>query len=261
MKLAVTLVASVLGMEGHGHLDPKGIHLGGGAFDPGTSDGLALWAIRKCKKKVCAVWPFAKCPLNDITELSRSDRATRGPCCHKCWNKCPPYLARHRTADQTVFSNSETRRYLKDEVWEFLQEDIECETTRLKEEFLSVEKVGADIDMVIGDQSGFEGAVILSEPDTDGMLMDFAPVEEAEEAEEEGGVDDRTVNEACEDKTGWYQCHGHRHAHCCRDGCLNNPDRTTGICGADKCACFGKCDYRDRIEWTITEGRKLGCRN
>ena len=62
--------------------------------------------------------------------------------------------------------------------------------------------------------------------------------EEAEESE--NSVDERLVDRsACEDRLGWYQCHGNKHAHCCRDGCLNNPDKADGICGPDKCNCQG----------------------
>lgn len=243
MKLTITLFASVFGMEGHGRMDADNIHLGGGAFDPGTSDGLALWAIRKCKKKVCAVWPWAKCPLNDISELGKNGRKTRGPCCHKCWNKCPPYLARHRDNDQGVFSNASKRRFLKDEVWRFLQDDIECETSRLKEEFFDAEQVGHDMEIFDIDGGGL--AMMQMDVGFGGAMQAIAE-----------------PDESCSEKFGWFQCHGHSKAYCCSNSCLNNPTKQTGKCQAAPagCGCNGKCDYRDRIEWTMAESRRLNCR-
>jgi len=239
MKLALTLFASVFGMEGHGKLDDDNIHIGGGAFDPGTTDGLALWAIRKCKKKVCAVWPWAQCPLTDISDMTKSGRKTRGPCCHKCWNKCPPYLARHRDNDHGVFGNAAKRRYLKDEVWKFLQNDIECETSRLKDEFMDVSNVGLNMEAYFG---------------TDGENMGMLMMQNTE------GIDgevEETRDEACDEKFGWYQCNGHKFGHCCSNGCLNNPDKSTGKCGV--CNCNGKCDYRDRMLWTLSESTRMNC--
>jgi len=249
MKLALTLFASVYGMEGHGREDDTGVHIGGGAFDPGTSDGLALWAIRKCKKKVCAVWPWAKCPMSDISDLGKNGRKTRGPCCHKCWNKCPPYLARHRDADQGVFSNASKRRMLKDEVWKFLQNDISCETSRLKEEFMDRDHVGYDMSDLDGsyNEEGLEGSFVMMEMDVGMGGGAFAQV--------------REPDESCYEKLGWYQCHGHKAAHCCTNSCLNNPNKQTGKCQAKPvgCGCNGKCDYRDRITWAVAESRRLNC--
>lgn len=239
MKLALALFASVYGMEmGYGKDDPRGVHIGGGAFDPGTSDGLALWAIRKCKKKVCAVWPWAKCPLSDISELGKNGRKTRGPCCHKCWNKCPPYLARHRDHDHGVFSNAEKRRFLKDEVWKFLQDDIECETSRLKEEFFDADRLGHDQTEIFS----VGGGIGMMQMDV-GMGFPAEP------------------DESCSEKFGWFNCHGHKYAHCCQNSCLNNPDKQTGKCQAQPngCGCNGRCDYRDRIEWTKSESARLNC--
>lgn len=258
MKLALTLYASVFGMEdgtGHGKQDADNIHIGGGAFDAGTHDALALWAIRKCKKKVCAVWPWAKCPLTDIGDMSKENKKTRGPCCHKCWNKCPPYLARHKAGDKNVFGNSEKRRYLKDEVWKFLQNDIECETSRLKDEFTynaeeqghSMSELSEYVNMHDSTIDGFssEGGMLIFSPDTDGTIM-------LHDAKETAKPDP-----ACSERFGWYQCHGSKVGHCCSNGCLNNPDRLTGKCGL--CECAGKCDYLDRMIWTKSEERRMNC--
>jgi len=68
-------------------------------------------------------------------------------------------------------------------------------------------------------------------------------------------------DESCTEKFGWYQCHGHRKAYCCSNSCLNNPTKQTGKCQAAPagCGCNGKCDYRDRTEWTMAESRRLNC--
>merc|ERR1712228_1104949 len=125
----------------------------------------------------------------------------------------------------------------KDEVWKFLQDDIECETSRLKEEFFDGDEVGHNMEMFNIDGGGM------------GMMqMDVGM----------GGMPaPRVPDESCSDKFGWYQCHGHKNAHCCASSCLNNPNKQTGKCQAQPngCGCNGKCDYRDRIEWTITEAR------
>lgn len=250
---------------------------------------MALWAIRKCKKKVCAVWPWAKCPLTDIGDMSKENKKTRGPCCHKCWNKCPPYLARHKAGDKNVFGNSEKRRYLKDEVWKFLQNDIECETSRLKDEFTynaeeqghSMSELSEYVNMHDSTIDGFssEGGMLIFSPDTDGTIM----LHDATETK---------PDPACSERFGWYQCHGSKVGHCCSNGCLNNPDRLTGKCGLCECAgskysypifclfvihrgvipmknttlCYLhynsnylECDYLDRMIWTKSEERRMNC--
>merc|ERR1711935_503953 len=91
MKLQASMI--LLGCDAMKHMDGKldqfAIHIGGGAFDAGTSETLAKWAIRKCEKKVCSVWPWAQCPLH-TTKFDKDKKLTQAPCCHKCWNKCPP---------------------------------------------------------------------------------------------------------------------------------------------------------------------------
>jgi len=237
MKLALALVASASGMMGHGRSDMEGVHIGGGAFDPGTTDGLALWAIRKCKKKVCAVWPWAKCPLGDISQMGKEGKTSRGPCCHKCWNKCPPYLARHKVRDNGVFSNAEKRRFIKDEVWAFLQDDIECETSRLKTEFMEAhEENGYGMSELESYGNAQDGVV---------MMMNDPSL---------GGGENAAIAAECDNKYNWYQCQGHKKAHCCANTCLNNPDKNAGKCAL--CKCHGKCAYRDDIATTWKEGKK-----
>lgn len=128
------------GKKGNARLDPQGVHIGGGAFDKGTSEGIARWAIKKCQRKVCSVWPWAQCPTKPDMK-GESNRQVKGPCCHKCWNKCPPYLARKKMDNRRVFAQGESRRLCKEEVWKFLEDDVECEKSRLKDDFMN-EAVG-----------------------------------------------------------------------------------------------------------------------
>lgn len=239
MKLTIALIASANAMAdgtGHGKEDKSGIHLGGGAFDSGTPRDTALWAIRKCRKQICATWPWAKCPTTEISDIE-TGRETRGPCCHKCWNKCPPYLARHRIVDRGIFSNAESRRDLKDAVHSFLQNDIQCETARMEKEFRG--DMGHEMDeLFIGQEEGVN---------TNGMQMDFMDfgAEEVEESEE------------CTERLGWFQCHGHKNAHCCANSCLNNPEKTEGKCG--QCECGGNCGYLHDFKATHAKRSDLNC--
>jgi len=68
MKFTAALL-TLTAAERNGKTDAQGIHIGGGAFDAGTPEGVALWAIRKCRKKICHSWSFGRCPINDIGEL------------------------------------------------------------------------------------------------------------------------------------------------------------------------------------------------
>merc|ERR1712037_383385 len=65
MKFTAALL-TLTAAERNGKTDAQGIHIGGGAFDAGTPEGVALWAIRKCRKKICHSWSFGRCPINDI---------------------------------------------------------------------------------------------------------------------------------------------------------------------------------------------------
>ena len=62
-----------------------------------------------------------------LCNQKRNSKVSRAPCCHKCWNKCPPYLARRYLADSTVFQDKDIRRYIKEEVWSFLSEDVQVQ--------------------------------------------------------------------------------------------------------------------------------------
>lgn len=151
---------------------------------------------------------------------------SRAPCCHKCWNKCPPYLARRYLADSTVFQDKDVRRYIKEEVWSFLSEDVQCDLSRL-EEIESLEPASVAVEVA------------------DGMLFD------------EGIGGEQSAPSECGEKFGWFQCHGHRDAHCCSDSCLNQPDKESGKCA--KCGCEGQCAFRDNISETVAKAAELGC--
>jgi len=254
MKLALGLFAIASAMEGHGKPDKHGIHIGGGAFDQGTTDNLALWAIRKCKKKVCAVWPWAKCPLKDVGEIDKDERKTRGPCCHKCWNKCPPFLARHKMSDKSVFSNSAKRRDIKEEVWQFLQEDIECETSRLKDEFMSNSVfLGHSMEALVGVAGGAMESSLANPVAmlNDGMLNDATPqrLRNAAYCDEDGQGYPKGFN--------YYKCHGHKDAFCCSNRCRNQPNAKGGRC--EPCQCNGKCEYMSKMKEVKQAAYTNGC--
>jgi len=271
MKLACSLL--VLGSDAMKHMEGKTdqfhVHIGGGAFDAGTSETLAKWAIRKCEKKVCSVWPWAKCPL-DTTKFDKEKKLTQAPCCHKCWNKCPPYLARHKMNDRLVFQNGDKRRAIKEQIWKFLEKDIQCETTKLKAEFLNPEVNGMSFDELahedfedecedIEDQeermqcedkfekyqlekNGNDGdfkATLLN----NGMMMDSVGFEKSRprvvsRTPEEIAESNR---EACFAKYSEFNCHGHANAKCCSNGCLNQGNKPKEHC--DACKCNGFCGY------------------
>ncbi|CAG5094356.1 Oidioi.mRNA.OKI2018_I69.XSR.g13481.t1.cds [Oikopleura dioica] len=230
MKFASALLA-LAAAERNGKLDDDGIHIGGGAFDAGTPEEVALWSIRKCRKKICAAWSFGRCPINNISELDGNAKVSRAPCCHKCWNKCPPYLARRFLADSSVFQDKEVRRYVKEEVWSFLSEDVQCDLSRL-DEFESLQAAE-----VVEESEAVEVA--------EGMQMDMGM----------GGA--AAAPNQCGEKFGWFQCHGHRDAHCCSDTCLNQPEKESGKCA--KCGCEGQCDFRDNIADTVAKASEMGC--
>jgi hypothetical protein len=234
-----------------GRTDEFKIHIGGGAFDAGTSEALAKWAIRKCEKKVCAVWAWAKCPLD--REFGKESKMTQAPCCHKCWNKCPPYLARHKAKDRSSFANNEKRRAIKDQIWKFLEDDIQCETTKLKQQFMNPEEHGMSFANIAGD------------------LMDDDCEEGDEECENEfskynmdnGMQNDFNVRNlhrdpSCDDNFGWYKCHGSKSAKCCSKSCLKQADgEAKPIC--DQCGCNGRCDYLHDIASTFQKNQQLNC--
>jgi len=281
MKLQASMI--LLGCDAMKHMDGKldqfAIHIGGGAFDAGTSETLAKWAIRKCEKKVCSVWPWAQCPLH-TTKFDKDKKLTQAPCCHKCWNKCPPYLARHKLNDRSAFANSEKRRAIKEQIWEFLEDDIQCEKTKLKDEFMNPSEAGLSLAQIIGDDS----ESILDDDCEEGdeeCENDFGRYnlvnngawmandegldkKGATEAEEtKGGVD---VRETLDERTARlstmtskqiaaahmtecytyaphsdFDCHGHRGAKCCSNSCLNQGTNAKDAC--DKCGCNGVCGY------------------
>lgn len=261
----------LLGCDAMKHMDGKldqfAIHIGGGAFDAGTSETLAKWAIRKCEKKVCSVWPWAQCPLH-TTKFDKDKKLTQAPCCHKCWNKCPPYLARHKLNDRSAFANSEKRRAIKEQIWEFLEDDIQCEKTKLKAEFMNPSDAGLNMAQILGDDNESILDDDCEEGDEEcendfgrynlvnnGMLMDDVKFDEPEESEEgEGGVDERTarlspmqIAKAHEKECYTYaphsdfDCHGHKNAKCCSNSCLNQGTNAKDAC--DKCGCNGVCGY------------------
>ena len=41
-----------------------------------------------------------------------------------------------------AFANSERRRQIKEQIWEFLEEDIQCEKTKLKDTFMDADEQG-----------------------------------------------------------------------------------------------------------------------
>jgi hypothetical protein len=65
--------------------------------------------------------------ISTLATIKSNSKVSRAPCCHKCWNKCPPYLARRYLADSTVFQDKDVRRYVKEEVWSFLSEDVQVQ--------------------------------------------------------------------------------------------------------------------------------------
>merc|ERR1712130_244505 len=66
-----------------------------------------------------------------------------------------------------------------------------------------------------------------------------------------GGGENAAIAAECDNKYNWYQCQGHKKAHCCANTCLNNPDKNAGKCAL--CKCHGKCAYRDDIATTWKE--------
>lgn len=253
MKIQALLVLGASAMKHEkGRTDEFKIHIGGGAFDAGTSEALAKWAIRKCEKKVCAVWAWAKCPLD--RQFGKESKMTQAPCCHKCWNKCPPYLARHKAKDRSSFANNEKRRAIKDQIWKFLEDDIQCETTKLKQQFMNPEEHGMSFAMLSGD------------------LMDDDCEEGDHECENSFGKYNMMANDypsglsrngpradaSCGDKTGWFKCHGSKDAKCCSKGCLNQAEgETKPLC--DACNCNGKCDYLHDIAAAFEKNNQLRC--
>lgn len=261
----------LLGCDAMKHMDGKldqfSIHIGGGAFDAGTSETLAKWAIRKCEKKVCSVWPWAQCPLH-TTKFDKDKKLTQAPCCHKCWNKCPPYLARHKLNDRSAFANSEKRRAIKEQIWEFLEEDIQCEKTKLKAEFMNPSDAGLNMDQILGDDDESILDDDCEEGDEEcendfgrynlvnnGMLMDSVGGFDEEAEEGEGGVDERAAARLSPEQMAEahkkecytyaphsdFDCHGHKHAKCCSNSCLNQGTNAKDSC--DKCGCNGVCGY------------------
>lgn len=43
-----------------------------------------------------------------------------------------------------AFANSERRRQIKEQIWDFLEEDIQCEKTKLKDTFMDADEQGHD---------------------------------------------------------------------------------------------------------------------
>jgi len=264
MKLQASMI--LLGCDAMKHMEGKvdqfSIHIGGGAFDAGTSETLAKWAIRKCEKKVCSVWPWAQCPLN-TTKFDKDKKLTQAPCCHKCWNKCPPYLARHKMNDKSAFANNLKRRAIKEQIWSFLEDDIQCEKTKLKAEFLNPEQAGISFAEIMGEDESIldddceEGDEECENDfgrynlENNGMLMDgFVGGFEAPERSrpvkltEAQKLQHAQANAAqcySYEEHSDFDCHGHKHAKCCKPGCLNDASNSKDPC--NKCGCNGVCGY------------------
>merc|ERR1739838_642586 len=123
-------------------------------------------------------------------------------------------MGRHREIDHAVFSNGEKRRFIKDEVWEFLENDIECETSRLKSEFMEEENTGYDIETIHGENG--VAHVIFQNNDNENFMpnnpMLHTPdlnggfVEEVEADEEALEAEREEKKKECANKDGWYQC-------------------------------------------------------
>jgi hypothetical protein len=261
MKIQALLVLSASAMKHEkGRTDEFKIHIGGGAFDAGTSEALAKWAIRKCEKKVCAVWAWAKCPLD--REFGKDSKLTQAPCCHKCWNKCPPYLARHKAKDRSSFANNEKRRAIKDQIWKFLEDDIQCETTKLKQQFMNPEEHGLSFAHIAGDlmdddcEEGDEECEnefskynmandMMNDPDNSGQIAPNYRVHPVRDP-------------SCDDKHGWFKCHGFAKSKCCSKGCLNQAEgEDKPLC--DQCNCNGRCDYLHDAVFAFEKNSQLRC--
>lgn len=253
MKIQALLVLSASAMKHEkGRTDEFKIHIGGGAFDAGTSEALAKWAIRKCEKKVCAVWAWAKCPLD--REFGKDSKLTQAPCCHKCWNKCPPYLARHKAKDRSSFANNEKRRAIKDQIWKFLEDDIQCETTKLKQQFMNPEEHGLSFAHIAGD--------LLDDDCEEGdeeCENEFSKYNMQNDMMNDGNVRNHPVRDpSCDDKLGWFKCHGSKTAKCCSKGCLNQAEgEDKPLC--DQCNCNGRCDYLHDIAYAYEKNAQLRC--
>lgn len=281
MKIQALLLLGCNGMQHEkGRPDGFAIHIGGGAFDAGTSEALAKWAIRKCEKKVCAVWPWAQCPLGS-RQFDRERKLTQAPCCHKCWNKCPPYLARHKMHNQSVFSDNEIRRKIKEEIWRFLEDDIECEKTKMKDIFFdNTDDHGMDFSVLKDDieqghgimhddceegdeecENNFE-SLLSSEggeltynfnPNMMNDLMMNDPPMSAP-----SHVDTKRREAQCTGQWDWYKCHGTKEAKCCKGACLNQEDGEAKK-HCDLCQCNGRCDYLHSPEEAQAKKRELRC--
>jgi len=256
MKIASLFALGAYGMKHEkGKTDQFQIHIGGGAFDAGTSEALAKWAIRKCEKKVCAVWPWAKCPLSS-GDFDKDSKLTQAPCCHKCWNKCPPYLARHKAKDTAAFANNEKRRIIKDQIWKFLEEDIQCETTKLKNQFLGDERHGMNWEDLVEGEDLMDEDCKVDDEECQNNINKYKLM-----ANDVGMGVARSrpvADESCYEPNGWYKCHGHRASKCCKNGCLNQKEgEYKKIC--DDCECNGRCDYIHDIKNAFSKNDQLRC--
>jgi len=257
MKIASLFALGAYGMKHEkGRTDSFKIHIGGGAFDAGTSEALAKWAIRKCEKKVCAVWAWAKCPLGQ-EEFDKGSKLTQAPCCHKCWNKCPPYLARHKNKDKAAFANNEKRREIKDQIWKFLEEDIQCETTKLKNQFLNGEMSFEELSLQENEQLTDEDCDEDDQECIDNFER-FALMQNDAGVNGGNAHNHPSADPSCGDSNGWYKCHGHSGAKCCKKGCLNQQEgESKQLC--DACGCKGKCDHLHDLKNAFIKNKQLRC--
>jgi len=75
----------------------------------------------------------------------------------------------------------------------------------------------------------------------------------------DGNVRNRPVRDpSCDDKLGWFKCHGSKTAKCCSKGCLNQGEgEYKPLC--DQCNCNGRCDYLHDIAYAYEKNAQLRC--
>ena len=54
--------------------------------------------------------------------------------------------------DKSSFANNLKRRAIKEQIWTFLEDDIQCEKTKLKAEFLNPEQAGISFAEIMGEE-------------------------------------------------------------------------------------------------------------